>query len=816
MSLQAMSLSGWTVSRSDSVRGIVALDKKIAEFEKKGIKPKIGLVLCGGGALGFAHIGALKIIDSLQIPVDYIVGTSMGGILGGLYSIGYRADELEELATGLNWIELFSDQPKRENLPYFEKSVTGKHQINLRMDGFSPVLPTGLIYGQNINLKLLNLTESYEGVQNFDDFPVPFRCVAADLITAKQVVLSNGSLARALRATMSIPTVFAPVSWGDSLLVDGGVVNNFPVDVVKSMGADIVIGLNLKYPDKMAEDFKSFLDVIDRTVDIPRQAVNNENIRNTDIYIEQDISGYSLGDFDQEKIKGIIIRGDLAIRKKLDKLFQLKKLFEKTKMIFEDEKTITGKKITRIMPVSKNYFDRELFYKILPLKKDDILSKADIVKRVAESNLNSHFKIEDISFNSVSKDAVELTIRIEQLNPPIIFGVNILGNRELDFSFIYNNLGMKPSEPLSINTLVERLRELYNLGYFETISYEIKQRESGFIDLNINIHEKEMSRLSLGFRYDDYYKLVGLLSYETTSFLIPGSRSEIDLQFAGLYRFRAKYSYPSRSLDRPVVPFIFIKNKSIPVNIYSESGDIVALYGDRSFIFGAGLGFQAGKSGYLEVNYAYEKINTTPDVALVIDPGVFPKWNDRLKRIDVSLNIDALDDILVPKRGFMIGMEAEMSTSNLGSEISYSRFEGFFDWYKMLSGRILLKLHGDIQRVWKDIPVYKWFFSGGPQSFVGYDYTQIAGTRFYKIRTDLNYFLKENFALKVVFNSAFDYNLNLPALPFKGGPIYGYGAAVEFNSILGNFQLMFARGYKSIYQRTRWRNLIYFTAGAKF
>ena len=190
--------------------------------QNPGARPKVGLVLSGGGAKGFAHIGTLKLIDSLRIPVDYIAGTSMGGIIGGLYAIGYSGIELEKLAERSDWQEIFADEPARPDLPFLQKEQSGRYQLEFGLQFVKPVPPSGLIFGQKVSLLLANLTFPYERVADFDHLPIPFRCVAVDLISGREVVLRKGSLSRALRATMSIPTVFSPVEWGDSLLVDGG------------------------------------------------------------------------------------------------------------------------------------------------------------------------------------------------------------------------------------------------------------------------------------------------------------------------------------------------------------------------------------------------------------------------------------------------------------------------------------------------------------------------------------------------------------------------------------------------------------------
>ena len=256
--------------------------------------PKIGLVLSGGGSKGFAQIATLKALDSLNIPIDYIAGTSIGAIVGAMYALGYSGKQIEEMAIATDWYEVQRDEPKRKYLPYFRKKNTGKYQLEFDIDGIKPVAPTGLIYGQKIILDLNKWTREYEQVYDFDLLPIPFRCNAFDIISGKEVVIKEGSLSHALRASLSIPTIFAPVEWGDALLVDGGVANNLPVDIVKDMGADIILAVDVSYTTKTKSDLNNMYDIIDQTISVHGYEKKHKSIKETDYYIHPKIICYSL------------------------------------------------------------------------------------------------------------------------------------------------------------------------------------------------------------------------------------------------------------------------------------------------------------------------------------------------------------------------------------------------------------------------------------------------------------------------------------------------------------------------------------------
>jgi NTE family protein len=280
-------------------------------------QPKIGLVLSGGGARGIAHIGVLRVLDSLQVPIDYVVGTSMGSIAGGLYALGYSPQELDSLALALDWPVLFSDSPQRKNLSYLEKWDSKRFQLTLPMEKFKIKAPSGLISGQKVSQLLNRLTVSYSETADFDQLPIPFSCVAADLISGNEVVLRQGYLANAIRASMSVPSIFAPVDWGDSLLVDGGILNNLPVDVVKKMGAEYIIAVNVGTPLKSREEIGNVVDVLMQSFGVAARKKEEQNLKMADLIITPDLKGYSISDFVNSKIAPMIEKGRLAANQHL-------------------------------------------------------------------------------------------------------------------------------------------------------------------------------------------------------------------------------------------------------------------------------------------------------------------------------------------------------------------------------------------------------------------------------------------------------------------------------------------------------------------
>lgn len=289
------------------------------------LRKKVGLVLGGGGAKGAAEVGVLKVLEEADIPIDYIVGTSIGGIVGGLYSIGYDATDIDSLFRHQNWLFLLSDQVKRESESFLSKDEKEKYMVNLPLSRERKVsLPTGYVRGQNLVNLFSKLTVGYHHVDDFSTLPIPYRCVAVDLVEGKEVVLSSGSLPLAMRATMSIPGVFAPVEWNGMMLVDGGALNNLPVDVARNMGADVVICIDLSTGWKKKDDLKSASSVVDQLIGIMGQTKYRKNKTEADVYINPPLKGYTPASFQSEAIDTMVQRGEQAARRQWGELMALR------------------------------------------------------------------------------------------------------------------------------------------------------------------------------------------------------------------------------------------------------------------------------------------------------------------------------------------------------------------------------------------------------------------------------------------------------------------------------------------------------------
>ena len=265
-------------------------------------RPRIGLALSGGAALGLAEIGVIRWIDENHIPVDRIAGTSMGSIIAAMYATGMTPKEIEDFAEKINWDEAFQPEPKYSDLSYRRKQDRREFQIDVALGlkhGLSG--PNGFNAGQGVGLLLDRIAFPESGVASFDDFPIPFRCVATDMLSGEEVVLHDGSLAQAIRASMAIPGVFTPVELNGRVLADGGMVQNIPVETAHAMGADVVIAVQLRTPPADPKQLESLTGVLARAVDVMITQNERHSLQSAQATVSIDTSGFSLDDYGRLK-----------------------------------------------------------------------------------------------------------------------------------------------------------------------------------------------------------------------------------------------------------------------------------------------------------------------------------------------------------------------------------------------------------------------------------------------------------------------------------------------------------------------------------
>lgn len=389
-------------------------------FGQEQSRPKIGLVLSGGGAKGLAHIGVLKVIDSLGIKVDYISGTSMGAVVGGLYASGYSAHQLDSIFSAIDVDALLQDYTPRESKSFYEKRNDEIYALTLPFNNFRLGLPSGLSKGlYNFNL-ISRLTKHVSHVRDFDELPIPFLCVATDVETGEQILLDSGVLAQSIIASGAIPTLYNPVEINGRLFIDGGVVNNYPVEELKSRGVDFIIGVDVQDGLKNREQLKDVTAVLSQINNFSMIEKMDGKRSLTNIYIKPDVKGYSVVSFDNGS--EIIKKGTEKAMTYINQLLplvennkrQVSKVFHKDSIYIGE---ITFNKL-------ENYTRAYILGK-LKIRNNTKISHAQLEKGISTLNATQNFSAITYSLEKTQKgERLTLNLSENRNNTFLKFGLH--------------------------------------------------------------------------------------------------------------------------------------------------------------------------------------------------------------------------------------------------------------------------------------------------------------------------------------------------------------------------------------------------------
>ncbi len=545
---------------------------------------KVGLALSGGGAKGFAHIGVIKVLEEAGIPIDYVTGTSMGALVGGLYAIGYTTDELEEIAGSINWENLFSDNVRRRNIPMEEKEWDGLFMLTLPIVERSISLPSGLVAGHRVEMLLRRLTWSYAGEQDFLDFPIPFMCIATDLENGEKVVLNSGDLADAIRASISIPSALAPKEVDGRLLVDGGVVRNLPVEEAFEMGADIVIAVNVSAPLKEKEELTNIFVILDQTVSFGIKASVEKSASLADLALfSEEIVSFGVADFPFSD--SLIYLGEAMAREKMEEIKTIYDTVRESRPVLsavEAEPTRTDEYFISQIKVEGNRDASSNQIKGRLMIEENTLINVDKLEEAIEAVYGMQF------FDKVSYQIIHDP---DNSNEHFLI-IRVIEKRQdqFRFGFNYNNFD---DATLLFNTT---FRNLFNLTSITRLT--AKLGESWYVD-------------------GRYFNYLGIDSYFALSVRANVSRQVIDLfdedgNRAARYNTNAFFG---EALFLPVMTDKYLSGIGLRQEVFNVSRDV----GD--------FNFPGGTSTITQIYYTFQQDNldrlnfTTRGHALDINVG---------------------------------------------------------------------------------------------------------------------------------------------------------------------------------------------------
>ncbi len=756
---RASSTFGLDPKDAQAVRSIQA---KMAQIRRH--RPTVALVLSGGGAKGAATVGALKFMEQYDLPVDMVVGTSIGGLLGALYSLGYSADYLDSLIHNINWEMALSDKVDRKYIPYsqtrymekflvsipfyyrtddYQNYVTGdmpfasgeERRLHLGADeqgtsidriisdNLMGSLPSGFVYGQNVCQIISSRTVGYSDSTDFFKFPIPFACVATDVASGKAKIWHDGSINLAMRSTMSIPGLFTPVRTQGMVLADGGMRNNFPVDIARDMGADIVIGIDLSTGSTEADKINNLGDILWQGIDMLAGDSYERNLRSVDVRIHPDLTGYNMLSFNDVAIDTMFNRG--------------------YKAAVEAAKDLAA-----------------------------VRRKVGSEKRRLQA-----------------RPAVDLN------NQSVVIGdIDVVGVTAEEADYIRSRLSVKPGSVVNYDVLEEDIARVFGEGTYDFVNYELRGTMEPY-RLRILCKRGPMHQLGLGFRVDSQDLVSILVNIGLNTHSIRGSSLDLTGRIGVNPYLDVHYAYNSPKLPTINARAFFRwadrnnfvsgdNSYSIVFHQYTQE-----LYFSRmkwsSFDVQAGLRNQYFKIKQIlasDVQGNYDPRTISADY-----PGAF-----------LNARMETLDNGYFPTRGVSAGVQADfvsrMFVDNHPKPFVSVAMDGMMpvSW-----GKFTLVPRGSLRFLFgEDIPIVFANVMGGDfpgryvdqqRPFLGINKAAIRRNYMMIGRLDARYNIAGSHFVSAIFNAAYDFN---SFKEFEQGE-HNFGAGLEYayNSVLGPLKL---------------------------
>lgn len=545
----------------------------LAQAPDSAHRPRIGLVLSGGGAKGLAHIGILKAIDSAGLKIDYITGTSMGSILGALYAVGYSADTIEKITRHIDWDLLLSNQSSMRSIIMEEKDEYSKYDIELPWVNHWFRFATGVIEGQELWLKFAELFRPVYKIKDFGKFSIPFKCIATDISTGEAVVLDTGEIVSALRASMAIPGVFTAVEYEGKKLVDGGVVRNFPVKDVKQMGAGLVIGSNASGPLLSSVQVTNAFQVLLQVAFFREAEDTRTQIPLCTIYVHQPVDNYSMSSFSQASE---VLEAGIAEGRKLYP--QLKRLKDSLDAIYGPQDTAQHlpPRLPAVYPVKissyeikgLNHTTEPFFLQSMGLLTGQYYTAANLSRMVRRAYGTRYYDRINYSLEPQADGSSKILFDVAE-NPLTFAKIGLNYNQFSGISAIINLTSRNFFTPTSRSLVTLNIGENFrmraeHLQYFSRGGKFAFALGTQFDQFNITTYNSGYKETGL---YDqNYFKLDGKFGYSTNRDLSFGIGNRFEwigydpsltssLEFKGRNHFMTSYFFiRTNTLDRPLYP----------------------------------------------------------------------------------------------------------------------------------------------------------------------------------------------------------------------------------------------------------------------
>jgi NTE family protein len=690
--------------------------------------PKIGLALSGGGARGIAHIGVIIALEEEGIPIDLIAGTSMGSIVGGLYAAGYNGEAQRKLVSQINWKDIFSQAPEPSAVWVSKRYGLMEPIFRLHFKFWEIFFPFGLINGQHISEELFRLTAAadFAAKSNFDNLLVPYRAVAVDISNGEVFAIGKGCLAQAIHSSTAIPLYFYPVLFEDKLMVDGGVINVLPTDVVRQLGADVVIAVDVKEMFPIGKLPENFVDIANQTIDIMVQELEKENMKLADVFIMPDLGNHS-----SKKYSGfdtLIKQGYLATKEKMAEI-----------------KKVIAKRIK-----NSNRFQRQL--------DKSALEKA-IVSRI---KVIGH----EISEVDSAPDKGKIS-GVKELDPKLV-----------QTKAITKYFRLKEGNLFKLESALQGVENLYATGLYQNIWLELDNLENGHVGMNIHFIEESKRTIGFGANYRNEEGMSGFVK------IVPFNIFGLGDQFMPLFRYGKiqKKAGLEISIDSFfATPFTLntgINYEKERPYLYDNAGkNFGQLEMDRR-VGQFSLGLKLKKKFLFTLGLRAERVGLGEDLKIKQPDMTLKYWSTF-----GQLLFDNTDNRYFPTKGIHLFIEYQTVIGINRQDHKFTKFLADFYWTNSILWKQILTSYLKVGISNNRLPIYERFRLGGPLNLPGYHRDELWGN--YLLIFGLSHRLKifKGLSLQTTWSLAnvFDDHKNIKSKNF----INGISTGLTFPSPIG-------------------------------
>ena len=709
-------------------------------------RPKVGVVLSGGGAKGAAHVGVLKVLEENNIPIDYIVGTSMGAIVGGLYAIGYSAADLDSLIMAQDWNYVMSDRIPRSSRSFQRKRRQEEYILRIPFGAgdysrlsatmqrkpeetsFLSNIPLAMVDGQNIYNLFTKLSVGYQDSLDFSRMPIPFACVAVDVISKKEVVFKSGRFVDAIRSSMAIPGYFSPVRINDMVLIDGGALNNYPVDVAREMGADIIIGVKLGEIESKDIVIENIGDLALEVMDLYMDTKLAHSIEDTDILITPSTKGFNTMSFDTQSLRTLIDNGEAAARN----------------------------------------------------KEKDLQKLNDELNRCAQEPIDST-KTEDHYRKAIQLDRDSITLG----------EVSYKGLKQKDSHLLRKKSPLKPGARISGKELEREVTRFYNTAAFQSVTYTLRGQTDPY-DLELNFVPGRPSELDLGFRFDSEEVAAVLLGVNINANTLYGSKYSFKAKLAYNMQAEFKYSYAFKSLAQFDVGY---NARSSNLNILNTG--MVSNMGFTDHAVTTAFSTSNVRDIDIKMGARFDYFQYR---RLLSEGEVFSSYDMDLNRNKfvsafIQAEVDRRDQKYYPTSGFNLNAEFHYYlNSPFGNDYTnFSAIQGHFSGVVPFGKKVAAILSLDNRTIFgKKIPLIYGNFMGGFVAgryldqqipFLGFTHTHLFKTSLAIASLDIRTQIFPNHYIFTSAAYAQDYVKLMEA--FVDTPVIGARIGYSYNSVVG-------------------------------